>query len=128
MKTLQKSSAPVGRILLAFIFVMSGFSKLGNFEGTQGYMEAMGVPGALLPLVIITEVLAGLAVMLGWKTRYAALALAGFSAISAILFHNDFANQAEMISFMKNIAMSGAFLLLVSQGAGAYSLDNREKS
>ena len=121
-------SAPAGRFFLALIFVMSGLNKIGAYEGTQGWMEAMGVPGALLPLVIITEVLGGLAIIAGFKTRLVAFALAGFSVISAILFHADFADQMQMIMFMKNIAIAGAFMLLVSQGPGAYALDNRAKA
>lgn len=90
-------------------------------------MEAMGVPGALLPLVILTEVIGGLAIILGWKTRVAAIALAGFSIVSAVLFHADFADQMQMIMFMKNVAIAGGFLLLFVQGPGAYALDNRSK-
>ncbi|GGK22892.1 MULTISPECIES: DoxX family protein [Aliivibrio] len=128
MDKLQQLAAPTGRFFLSLIFVTSGLSKIAQYEGTQGYMEAMGVPGALLPLVILTEVVGGLAVMLGWKTRYAAFALAGFSALSALLFHADFSNQSEMTSFMKNIALAGGFLMIFSQGAGSYALDNLKKS
>lgn len=125
MNTLLTFAAPAGRFFLAIIFFMSGLSKLTQYEGTQGYMEAMGVPGALLPLVIITEALGGLATILGWKAKYAAIALAGFSVLSAVLFHADFSNQAEMNNFMKNMAIAGGFLLLIAQGPGAYALDNR---
>jgi putative oxidoreductase len=88
-------------------------------------MEAMGVPGFLLPFVIFTEAVCGLAIILGWKTKYVAIALAGFSVLSAILFHTDFSNQAEMTNFMKNIAIAGGFLTLFAHGAGAFSVDNR---
>ena len=128
MNNISTLSAPVGRLLLAMIFVMSGLSKIGNFAGTQGYMEAMGVPGAVLPLAIALEVLGGLAIILGWKTKIASVALAGFCVVSAALFHNDFSNQSEMIMFMKNITIAGGFLLLVAHGPGAYALDNRKKS
>lgn len=128
MNKLQQLAAPTGRFFLSLIFVTSGLSKITQYEGTQGYMEAMGVPGALLPLVILTEVVGGLAVMLGWKTRYAAFALAGFSALSAVLFHADFSDQSEMTSFMKNIALAGGFLVIFAQGAGSYAIDNRNKN
>jgi len=128
MNNISTLSAPVGRLLLAMMFVMSGLSKIGNFAGTQGYMEAMGVPGAVLPLAIALEVLGGLAIILGWKTKIASVALAGFCVVSAALFHNDFSNQSEMIMFMKNITIAGGFLLLVAHGPGAYALDNRKKS
>ena len=122
---LQQISAPVGRVLLASIFFMSGLTKITSYAGTQGYMDAMGVPGMLLPLVIALEVIGGLAIMLGWKTRLTAFALAGFSILSALLFHADFGDQMQMIMFMKNIAIAGGFLMLVAQGPGAYALDNR---
>ena len=88
-------------------------------------MEAMGVPSLLLPLVILAEVVGGLAIILGWKTKYAAIVLAGFSLLSALLFHADFSNQAEMTNFMKNIAIAGGFLTLFVHGPGAFALDNR---
>lgn len=125
MNKLQTFAAPTGRFFLAIIFFMSGLSKLTQYAGTQGYMEAMGVPGALLPLVIATEAIGGLAIILGWKTKYAAVALAGFSVLSALFFHADFSNQAEMNNFMKNLAIAGGFLMLFAQGPGAYALDNR---
>lgn len=118
-------SAPTGRFLLATIFIMSGLNKIGAYEGTQGYMEAMGVPGGLLPLVIALEALGGLAILIGYQAKLAALALAGFSVMSAILFHADFSDQMQMMSFMKNLTIAGGFLMIVAHGAGAYSLDNR---
>ncbi len=122
---LQQFSAPTGRVLLATMFFMAGLTKITGYAGTQGYMEAMGVPGMLLPLVIILEVFGGLAIMLGFKTRLVAFALAGFSIISAVLFHADFSDQMQMTMFMKNISIAGAFLILVAQGPGAYALDNK---
>jgi len=128
MTILYTFSAPIGRLLLAIMFLMSGLSKIGNFAGTQGYMEAMGVPGALLPLAIALEVLGGLAIIIGWQTKIASVALASFCVVSAALFHNDFSNQSEMIMFMKNVTIAGGFLLLIAHGPGAYALDNRVKS
>jgi putative oxidoreductase len=125
MTHLQKLAAPVARVLLALMFVTSGFGKISAYAGTQQYMDAMGVPGALLPLVIALEILGGLAVMVGWHTRVAAFLLAGFSLLSAVLFHANFGDQMQMIMFMKNLSIAGGFLVIVSLGAGAYSLDNR---
>ena len=125
MNALQTFSAPAGRVLLALIFVMSGLNKMGSYAGTQGYMDAMGVPGMLLPAVIVLEVFGGIAVIIGWQARWAALALAGFSVLSAALFHANFADQMQTIMFMKNVAIAGGFLLIVAHGAGAWSLDNR---
>jgi putative oxidoreductase len=121
----QQISAPVGRVFLATIFFMSGITKISGYVGTQGYMEAMGVPGALLPLVIALEVIGGLAIIFGWKTKLVAFALAGFSLASAALFHADFNDQMQMGMFMKNVAIAGGFLMLVAQGPGAYALDHR---
>ena len=128
MNNISTFAAPTGRLFLAMMFLMAGLSKIGNYAGTQGYMDAMGVPGALLPLVIALEVLGGLAIILGWQTKIASLALAGFCVVSAVMFHNDFSNQAEMSSFMKNVTIAGGFLLLIAHGPGAYALDNRVKS
>jgi putative oxidoreductase len=125
MTQVQKLAAPLGRILLALIFVTSGFGKISAYAGTQQYMEATGVPGALLSLVIALEILGGLAVMFGWHTRTAAFLLAGFSLLSALLFHFDFSDQVQMIMFMKNLSIAGGFLMIVALGAGAYALDNR---
>ncbi len=114
-----------GRILIVLIFIISGYGKIGGYEATQGYMAAMGVPGALLPLVILTELGGGVLVALGLFTRYAAFALAGFTILSAFLFHGNSADQVQQIMFMKNIAIAGGFLFLVANGAGKISLDSR---
>ena len=127
MNTFTTLAAPAGRLLISLMFVTSGLSKITGYAATQGYMEAMGVPAMLLPLVIAVEVLGGLAVILGWHTRIAAFLLAGFSLLSAFLFHANFGDQMQMIMFMKNVAIAGGFLMIVSQGGGAFSLDNRKK-
>jgi putative oxidoreductase len=114
-----------GRILLASLFLLSGLGKLGAYSGTAAYMASQGVPGGLLPLVIATEVLGASLIILGWKTRVVAFLLAGFTALTAVIFHNNFADQIQMISFMKNVSITGAFLLLVVHGAGPLSIDQR---
>ena len=123
--TLESSAELVGRILLASLFLLSGVSKLGAYGATAAYMSSAGVPSALLPAVIAVELLGSLAVIVGWKTRVAAALLAGFSLLAAFLFHNNFADQIQMIMFLKNVAIAGGFLLLVANGAGAISLDRR---
>ena len=125
MSKLQELASPLGRLFIALIFLVSGLNKISGYEGTQGYMEAMGVPGGLLPLVILTEVVLGLAVIVGYRTRLAAFGLAGFSLLSGAIFHGNFGDQMQMIMFMKNVAIAGGFLLLVANGGGAYSLDRR---
>lgn len=118
-------SAPIGRLLISFIFLMSGLNKIGNYSNTSGWMESMGVSNSLLPLVIIIEILAAIAIIVGWKTKIAAFLLASFCILSGLIFHNDFSNQVEMIMLMKNFAIAGGFLILVVNGPGNFSLDNR---
>ena len=125
MNAVTRFASPLGRLLIAAIFVNSGINKIFGYAGTQSYMESQGVPGELLPLVILVEVVAGLAVVIGWQTRVAAFLLAGFTLLSALLFHLDFDNQMQTIQFMKNLAIAGGFLVLVAHGPGALSVDNR---
>lgn len=123
---MNKYSSVIARLFLGHIFILAGMNKIMEYAGTQGYMESVGVPGALLPLVILLEVGAGLSVLVGWQTRWAAYALAGFSVISAVIFHNNLADQIQMIMFMKNFAIAGGLLLLAEHGAGEFSLDKRK--
>ena len=122
---LENVSELGGRFLLALLFLLSGLGKLGAYGATAAYMASVGVPGWLLPAVIATEVLGGLAILLGWKTRAAAALLAGFSLLTAVTFHNNLADQIQLIMFFKNVAIAGGFLLLVSHGAGPLSIDHR---
>jgi putative oxidoreductase len=114
-----------GRVLLAAIFVISGVGKLNAYDGTQAFMAAMGVPGVLLPLVIAFEIGAGLAVGLGLRARIAAFLLAGFSLVTAVIFHGDLGDPMQSILFWKNVAIAGGLLGIVSNGAGDWSLDHR---
>ena len=119
-------STLLGRFGLAFIFIVSGVGKLGaGYAGTQQYMDAVGVPGALLPLVIALEVLGGLAIVAGYRTRIVASLLAAFSIASAVLFHSNLGDQIQQIMFLKNFALAGGFITLAARGAGGWSLDNR---
>lgn len=113
------------RLFIAQIFLISGVNKITGYAGTLSYMQSMGVPGALLPLVILLEVGGGLALLLGFKTRWAAAALAAFTLLSAIIFHSNFSEQMQLISFMKNLAITGGLLLFVKYGAGAPAIDRR---
>jgi putative oxidoreductase len=115
----------VGRVLLAAIFVWAGYGKIEAYAGTQAYMASQGVPGALLPLVILLELGGGIAIILGFFTRLTAFALAAFCVASALLFHSNVAEQMQAILFMKNLAMAGGFLVLSAHGPGDISLDNR---
>ena len=123
--TAKNVSELAGRSLLSVLFLLSGLSKIGAYAGTAAYMASHGVPGALLPVVIATEVLGAIAIILGWQTRVAALLLAGYSLLAALIFHANFADQIEMVMFLKNVSIAGGFLLLVANGAGPLSLDRR---
>jgi len=128
LSLIENFSAPLGRVLIALIFVMSGLNKMGNYANTASWMDAMGVPSGLLPIVIVVEVFGGLAIIVGWQARIASFLLAGFCLLSAVIFHNNLGDQNEMIHFMKNIAMAGGFLFLTAHGAGNFSLDKRISS
>lgn len=117
-----------GRVLLALIFVVSGVGKISDPSATMQYMLAMGVPGILLWPTIAFELLGGLALVAGYKTRPVALAFAGFCVVSALLFHRNFGDQTQAIMFMKNLAMAGGFLLLASTGATAYAVDRAARA
>lgn len=125
---MEKISQFIARVFLGQIFLLSGLFKISGYAGTQGYMEAMGVPGMLLPLVIALEVGGGLAIVAGWQTKLVSIVLAVFTIVSAAIFHNNFSDQIQMIMFMKNIAIAGGFILLAVHGAGGYSLDNRRSA
>lgn len=115
----------VARILLSAIFIQAGFSKIGGYAGAQGYIQSAGVPGILLPLVILLELGGGLAILVGFKTRWMALALGAFCIASALLFHMNFGDRVQAINFMKNLSMAGGFLALYAAGAGKFSWDGR---
>ena len=128
-KSLTNLSMLLGRAMLAAIFIVAGFSKLGPaYAGTQAYMDSVGVPGLLLPAVIAVEILGGIAILIGFQTRIAAALLFGFTMLTALLFHSDFSQQMQSILFMKNIAIAGAFLVLFSQGPGQWAFNPQLKS
>lgn len=119
--TTQASLALLARILMAYIFIVAGYGKLTAYSATVGYMEAMGVPSAMLPLTIFVELGGGLALLFGFQARFAALGLGVFSIITAFLFHGG-ADDAN--NFMKNIAMAGGLFYLMLYGAGQFSIDH----
>lgn len=110
------------RALMAYIFIVAGYGKIAGYAGTQGYMEAMGVPGELLPLVILLELGGGIALLIGFQTRLVAAALAGFSVVSGVLFHGD-PDPVQQILLMKNLAMAGGLLVFVRTGGGRLAVD-----
>jgi putative oxidoreductase len=123
--TLRSAMELLGRILLGSLFLLSGLGKIGAPAATASYMTSAGVPGALLPLVIAVEVLGSIAIILGWRTRAVSLLMAGFSLATAVLFHNNWVDQIQMVMFLKNLSIAGGFLMLAANGAAAFSLDAR---
>lgn len=112
----------LGRVLLSLIFILAGWQKITGYEATLQYMQAFGVPGFLLPLVILTELGGGLAILTGVFTRAAALALAGFSIVAALIFHANFADDVQLVLFLKNLAIAGGLVLLAAHGPGPWAL------
>ena len=121
--SLNDAAALAGRILISLIFIMGGFNKIVGYAGASGYMDKMGVPSLLLPLVIAIELGGGLLILIGYKTRIVAFLLAGFTLLAGILFHLKVGDGPNMIHFWKNVAMTGGFLSIMAAGAGGWSVD-----
>lgn len=111
----------LARVLVAYIFIVAGYGKISDYAATVGYMEAMGVPSALLPLTILVELGGGLALLLGFQTRFAAFGLAVFSLITAFIFHSG---VEDAINLMKNLSMAGGLFFVMLHGAGKLSIDH----
>ena len=115
----------LGRIFLSALFLIEGINKIFNYEGTIEYMESFNVPEYLAIPAIIVEILFPLLLIIGYRTKLSALVLAIFTLTTALIFHTDFTNQMQLISFLKNFAISGGFLILFINGSGKYSLDQK---
>ena len=115
----------IGRVFISGVFLLSGFNKIGNYDGTVGWMESFGLTGFLLIPAIILEIIAPILIIIGYQTRIAAGALSLFCLATAIIFHTDFSDQMQFIAFMKNLALAGGFLFLVVNGARGYCLDKK---
>ncbi|SAL74978.1 DoxX family protein [Caballeronia choica] len=117
----------LGRILLGAPFVLSGLSKLGAYAATVGYIGAAGLPLPSLAFVVavVIELGGGLLLLTGYRVRFASLVMAVFSLATAVFFHHNFADQNQMIHFLKNVMMAGGLLQITYFGAGAFSLDGR---
>ena len=115
----------LGRIFLSAIFLINGVGKIFHYESTIQYMENFDVPGNLIIPAIIVEILFPILLIIGYQTRLSALILSLFTLTLAVIFHTDFANQMQLISFLKNIAIAGGFLIIFVRGAGKYSIDHK---
>jgi len=123
--TAQDSLALAGRVLLAALFLIAGINKIGAAEGTSGYIASVGLPfpELLYWATLALEIIAPIMLIVGYKARYAALALGVFSIAAAALFHADFADQQQMTSFLKNFAVAGGLFFVAAFGPGRFSLD-----
>ena len=113
------------RVFISLVFLLSGFNKIGNYEGTVEWMESYGMPGIFLIPGIALEVIAPIFVIIGYKVKLSAALLSLFCIATAVIFHNDFSNQMQFVSFFKNIGLAGGFLFLVVNGAKDFSLDKK---
>jgi putative oxidoreductase len=125
-------AALVGRILLAIVFIPAGFSKIGGFAGTAGYIASKGLPlpevGAAIAIAV--EIVAGVALLLGWKARWAALALAVFTLVASVFFHAFWSvppeqHMTQYLMFVKNIGIVGGLLAIFAFGPGRMSVDRQ---
>ncbi|MFU9137076.1 DoxX family protein [Erwinia tasmaniensis] len=123
MKKLEDFGFLLARILMPVLFIVAGWGKIHGYSATQQYMEHMHVPGFLLPLTILLEFGGGLAILLGFLTRFTAIVTAVFAVITALIFHSDASVAGSSVNFMKNLSISGGYLLLFITGPGAYSID-----
>ena len=115
----------LGRLFLSTIFLIEGINKIFNYENTIEYMENFSVPEYLAIPAIIVEILFPLLLVVGYQTKISALILAMFTLATALIFHTDFSNQMQLISFLKNFAIAGGFLIIFVNGAGKYSIDHK---
>ena len=118
----------IGRIFLSALFLFNGIAKIFYYEGTIEYMENFGVPGYLITPAIIIEILFPILLIIGYKTRLSAIVLASFTILLAVIFHTDFSNQMQLTQFLKNLAISGGFIIVFTYGPGKFSLDYFLKS
>jgi putative oxidoreductase len=133
MKLLETSSAVIGRLLLGLYFILPGLQKIDNYEGTTRYMQSFSVPAAdaLLPITIVLQIVLGIAVIIGYKTKIAAFLLAGMTLVISLYMHSfwNLPDSAVVIhetqNFIKNMAIMSGLLILAGRGAGQYSIDNK---
>ncbi len=115
----------VARILISALFLLNGFFKISNYDGTVGWMEGFGIPGILIIPAIILEIVGPILIILGYKAKIAAGLLSLFCIATAVIFHNDFSDQMQLGSFLKNVALAGGFLFIFVNGTKNFSLDKK---
>ena len=123
MDQLRTYSPLIARLLIGGFFLLAGVGKIGDVAGTAGYIQSVGLPGFLAWPAIIFEIAVGLALIVGFQTRIIALAGAAFCIFTAVMFHNNLADQTQMIMFLKNFSIAGAFLMFFAFGPGKLAVD-----
>jgi putative oxidoreductase len=123
MEQLKTYSPLIARLIIGGFFLLAGVGKVADIAGTAGYIQSVGLPGFLAWPAAIFEIVLGLALIVGYQTRIAALAGAAFCVFTAVVFHNNFADQVQMVMFLKNFSIAGAFLMFFAHGAGKLALD-----
>ena len=117
----------LGRIMISALFIISAYNKLLSIDGTISWMEGFGVPGFLLYPTIVLEIILPICVIVGYNARISAALLAIFCLATAFMFHLDFSDQSQKISFLKNIALAGGFLFIVANGTKDWAVDREKK-
>ena len=115
----------IGRIFLSLLFLLNGYFKILDYDGTIEWMEGYGIPGIFLTPAIILEIAGSVLIIIGYKAKVAAGLLAAFCITTALIFHIDFSNQMQITSFLKNIALAGGFLFIVVNGTRKFSFDHK---
>ena len=117
----------IGRVFISVLFLLSAYSKILNYSETVNWMEGFGVPGFLLIPTIALEIILPILIIVGYHTRLAATLLALFSIVTAFIFHSNFADQMQMISFLKNIGLAGGFILVAGNGPKNWAIESKKK-
>ncbi len=123
MEQLKTYSPLIARLFIGGFFLLAGIGKVADIAGTAGYIQSVGLPGFLAWPAALFEVILGLALIVGYQIRIAALAGAAFCIFTAVIFHNNLADQTQMVMFLKNFSIAGAFLMFFANGAGKLALD-----
>ena len=117
----------IGRIFISLVFLLSGYNKIFNYDNTISWMEGFGIPGFLLWPAIVLEVLLPIFIIIGYRTQISAIILAMFCLATALIFHNDFANQMQIIAFLKNFGLAGGFLFIAVNGPKEWAIEKKKK-
>ena len=117
----------IGRILISALFLISAFNKVFNLDGSMGWMESFGVPGFLIFPAIVIEIILPILVIVGYQARIAAGVLATFCLLTAFIFHLDFSDQSQLVSFLKNVGLAGGLLFIVANGTKDWAVDREKK-